>query len=98
MSQHASKPIENLYYAKEAAEFLRIDEKTLAKWRSLGIGPRFIKISSRAIRYEESELRRYMAERARHSTWDFVDSAATATSSDGTGKQRHRDAAKESPG
>jgi hypothetical protein len=95
MSQQASKPLETLYCPKEAAEFLKVDERTLGRWRMLGIGPKYIKISGRVIRYEESELRRFTAELTRQSTWDAIDSAAAATSNDGGKKAALRSMVKE---
>jgi hypothetical protein len=70
---------DTLYYPKEAAEFLKVDENTLSKWRSTGLGPCYVKVSSRAIRCEESALRRFKAERTRRSTWDTIDEAVAAT-------------------
>ena len=98
MSQHASKSIAVLYYPKEAAEMLRVDERTLAKWRAQGIGPAFIRISSRAVRYEESELQRFMAERTRQSNWDLRDSTAGAASRGGTREVKGRKRGKKPPG
>jgi len=95
MSQQASKPLETLYYPKEAAEFLKVDEGTLSKWRSTGMGPRYIKVSARAIRYEESELQRFKAERTRQSTWDAIDDAVAATAPDDSKKKALRTMVKE---
>jgi predicted site-specific integrase-resolvase len=95
MSQHASKPLDTLYYPREAAEFLKVDEGTLSKWRSTGMGPRYIKVSARAIRYEESELQRFKAERTRQSTWDAIDSAVAATAPDDSKKKALRTMVKE---
>jgi len=95
MSQHASKPLDTLYYPKEAAEFLKVDENTLSKWRSTGMGPCYVKVSSRAIRYEESELRRFKAERTRQSTWEAIDDAVAATAPDDGKKKALRTMVKE---
>lgn len=46
-----------------AATFLSVSARTLATWGSLGLGPRFTKLSagrSGAVRYSLAELRRYM--------------------------------------
>ena len=40
----------------QAAQFTKFSAKALSKWRCVGRGPKFIKISSRAIRYRKSDL------------------------------------------
>ena len=48
-----------------AAEYCGVSAKTLACWASVGIGPRFSKLSggrSGATRYSLAELRRFMAD------------------------------------
>ena len=40
----------------QAAQFTKFSAKALSKWRCVGSGPKFIKISSRAIRYRKSDL------------------------------------------
>lgn len=50
-----------------AAVFLSVSARTLATWGSLGLGPRFVKLSagrSGACRYSLAELRAYMADPA----------------------------------
>jgi hypothetical protein len=36
---------------REAASVLRLSERTLERWRVAGIGPRFIRLPRRSIRY-----------------------------------------------
>ena len=50
-----------------AAAFLAVSPKTLRKWRCVGGGPVFIKVG-RAVRYRQSDLDDFVAERARTST------------------------------
>lgn len=45
-----------------------IKAKTLANWRSQGIGPKFIKIGRRVF-YELAELERFARSREFQSTW-----------------------------
>ena len=52
---------------KEAAVRLSLAPNTLAKWRVLGIGPRFVKIS-RAVRYDLVDLEHWLDERKANST------------------------------
>lgn len=50
---------------EKAAAYLDLSPSTLATWASLGIGPRFTKLSdgqSGAVRYSLADLRSYMAD------------------------------------
>jgi hypothetical protein len=49
----------------EAQEFLRRGSSTLEFWRSVGIGPRFVRLGPRSIAYRLGDLRVYVAEAAR---------------------------------
>jgi hypothetical protein len=40
----------------EAAEFLNVQSRTLESWRMRGIGPSFVRYTSRAIRYRPADL------------------------------------------
>ena len=51
----------------EAAEFLRLKPKTMARWRWAGTGPIYRKIGG-AIRYAVTDLERYLEEATRQST------------------------------
>ncbi|HLO76155.1 MAG TPA: helix-turn-helix domain-containing protein [Magnetospirillum sp.] len=52
----------------EAAERLGIAPQTLAHYRVKGCGPRYIRISSRCIRYLEADLSAWLDMRAQAST------------------------------
>ncbi len=54
----------------EAAVFLAVARKSLERWRFLGIGPEFIRIGTRGIRYARDDLNRYIATQRRTSTSD----------------------------
>lgn len=54
----------------QAAEFLKFSPKALQKWRCVGNGPKFIKISSKAIRYMRKSLIEWANERMVSSTSD----------------------------
>jgi predicted DNA-binding transcriptional regulator AlpA len=41
---------------QSAAEFLGVTPRALQKWRMTGEGPRFVRISSRCVRYRRREL------------------------------------------
>jgi predicted DNA-binding transcriptional regulator AlpA len=41
---------------EEVAKFLGLSQRTLQSWRYAGTGPKFIEISSRAVRYRAQDL------------------------------------------
>lgn len=47
----------------EAAIFMGVSRKTLQGWRTRRMGPPYIRIARRCIRYRRDDLRRYMDER-----------------------------------
>lgn len=49
----------DLSVSKEAAVYLRVSEDTLRRWRSKGLGPRYIKINGR-IPYRRRDLERFL--------------------------------------
>lgn len=52
----------------EAAEYLGYTKAALNKWRVLGKGPRFVKVSAKSIRYMKSDLAQWLTERKSQST------------------------------
>lgn len=52
----------------EAAEILGVARATLQDWRYRGLGPRYMRYSSRAVRYRISDLEDFMREAERRST------------------------------
>lgn len=54
----------------QAAEYLSLTNRALQAWRCQGRGPRFVKISARAVRYRLEDLERWVEERLRRSTSD----------------------------
>lgn len=53
MSLNETDPIIN---GKCAADFIKVSWKTLARWRSEGGGPRYLRLSRTSIRYRMSDL------------------------------------------
>ncbi len=53
---------------RAAGEYLGISPLTLANWRVLGKGPRFIRLSSRKIAYRLYDLEAWLTERVFSST------------------------------
>jgi hypothetical protein len=49
----------------ETHEFLRRSHSTLEFWRSVGIGPRFVRLGARGVAYRLGDLRAYIAETSR---------------------------------
>jgi predicted DNA-binding transcriptional regulator AlpA len=47
----------------EVAERLRVAPRTLEHWRYEGRGPSFVRISPKIVRYRESVIEQYIAER-----------------------------------
>lgn len=58
---------------REAALRLGLSKSTLDKMRCSGRGPRFIRASDRAIRYDPADLQAFADERRRRSTTDLAD-------------------------
>jgi hypothetical protein len=57
----AADPGSILRLPADAAKRLLVTENTLAKWRSAGTGPGYVKISGGRIAYEDGELDRYIS-------------------------------------
>lgn len=53
----------------EAAEYLRLADRTLERWRIEGRGPRFIKVGAKVL-YAKRELDRFLEAGERTSTAD----------------------------
>lgn len=59
-----------LLNTKQAAELLGLSPRCLEAWRLHGFGPRYIRMSPRALRYRPREIARWVAEREVQSTSD----------------------------
>ncbi len=46
----------------DAAAFINVSKRTLESWRARRIGPRYIALSARAVRYRIEDLRSFLAE------------------------------------
>ena len=60
----------SLINEKAAADFLDLERRTMQGLRQRGGGPKFIRISSRCIRYRRIDLREWADARMRSSTSD----------------------------
>ena len=69
--QNSSKPLPTpLLTEIEAAEYLQLTRRALQAWRCQGKGPKFVKISARAVRYRQGDLEQWVEDRLRSSTSD----------------------------
>lgn len=50
-----------LYTDREASGPTKIAIATLRNWRALGIGPRFLKLGKRCVRYQGGDLNAFIA-------------------------------------
>ncbi len=63
MTTIASAPLPgDLRTEREAADYLRASIFTLRNWRCKGIGPRFVKVGARMVRYPFADLRAFAAQ------------------------------------
>jgi len=77
MNQDGAKPSvamgsAKLLTPKEAAEFLRVPEGTLAQWRSQRRGPPYLKLERRLVRYRLANLQAWLARRTVETELDKV--------------------------
>ncbi|MBB3065349.1 helix-turn-helix domain-containing protein [Limibacillus halophilus] len=70
IEQHDPDYLDRLMTESEAADFLSYTTRALQNWRVRGGGPKFIRISSRSIRYRRRDLITWADERSRLSTSD----------------------------
>lgn len=78
---------EDLLTPDQAARVLKQSPKTLANKRSQGDGPRFIKLSNRAIRYRYRDLLEYTESGSRMSTSEPADSELVGQKNRATKRQ-----------
>lgn len=62
--------LDRLIDERAAAAFLGFTVRALQNWRVRGGGPRFVKVSARAIRYRRLDLIAWIKERTRNHTSD----------------------------
>lgn len=66
--QQASADMPRLLSPAAVAEMLGVAERTLERWRITGDGPRFVKLSRKAVRYCAKDVAAFIAERIRANT------------------------------
>lgn len=62
--------MKKLLYPKEAANLLGLSVRTLERYRCVGLGPKFLKLS-RSVRYREEDLIEWLEQRLKQSTSDL---------------------------
>ncbi len=62
------RPAALLLREEQAAALLGLAPRTLADWRMAGKGPRFVRLSKRAVRYSKAELERWIEAQSYQST------------------------------
>lgn len=60
MTPYEQSTADAVYDPKQAAEFLKIDVRTLEGWRARAIGPKFLRYSSRCVRYKKHDLMQWL--------------------------------------
>ena len=65
-----SRDPDELLRPREAARLLAFSPRALEAWRTRGGGPRFVRVSARAVRYRRGDLVDWARERLRCSTSD----------------------------
>jgi predicted DNA-binding transcriptional regulator AlpA len=68
---HTTAPLTEtdvLLTESRAATLLSVTRRTLQAWRMRGTGPRYVRISSRCVRYSYDELITWIESRSRSST------------------------------
>ena len=68
--------IEQLISERQLCALLGIGIPTIARWRAVGKGPRFVVLGVRRLAYRPSDVRAWLAERERTSGTCSPDSAA----------------------
>ncbi|AKJ72633.1 excisionase and transcriptional regulator [Gordonia phage GMA2] len=51
--------LETLMTADQLSDYLKLSKTLLARWRSQGIGPKFIKVGG-SVRYRQSDIEEYV--------------------------------------
>jgi predicted site-specific integrase-resolvase len=52
-----------LHTEAETAKILRVSERTLQRWREVGTGPAFTRLSTRRIVYSDNAIEEYVTKR-----------------------------------
>jgi hypothetical protein len=64
----AQRPCDELLRPDAVARQLGLAKATLATWRGTGIGPKFVCLSHKTVRYQAADVELFIADRVRAST------------------------------
>jgi len=64
---------EKVMTEKQASDYLQLTTRTLQAWRYRGGGPKYIRVSSKCVRYRQSDIDKWLAERVASSTSDTIE-------------------------
>ena len=62
-------PVSDLYAPDEAAGYIKSNWRTLARWRLIGTGPRYVRVG-RKVFYRLRDLEAWLDQQTRHTTGD----------------------------
>jgi predicted DNA-binding transcriptional regulator AlpA len=68
---NSEKSMQRLLTQADAAEILRLSQRTLERFRVSGLGPRFVK-AGHSVRYREADLDAWVASRVVESTSELM--------------------------
>lgn len=63
---------ENLLTPQQASNYLHVSVCTLAKYRRDGVGPTYIKLGYRCVRYRLDDLKNYVEQKEENRKWKSV--------------------------
>jgi predicted DNA-binding transcriptional regulator AlpA len=64
--------MDTLLTQRQAAVVLCLSERSIERLRCSGLGPRFVRVGQRSVRYRQSDLAAYVEARAVRSTSEVV--------------------------
>ena len=76
-----TRGLDRLLLPGELAELFQVEVKTLEAWRSRGLGPRFVKLGGREVRYRPRDVLEWLEKRVCSSAWAAAGLAQDAASS-----------------
>ncbi len=72
---------EPLWSSKRVSEYINCAEVTVRSWRRTGLGPRYLKLTNRQVRYRPSDVRAWLEDRALTNTSEVSKSVSSYRSS-----------------
>jgi len=68
---HHPESTNSLFTEPQAARFLNFTPRCLQAWRQRGVGPKFVRVSSRAVRYRICDLNEWINQHIKSTTTDL---------------------------